>query len=484
MEDGWNDYSYRTMCDVFVYTRLTALPIPLGYTKIMYRGQEMGPWVFEERETGPISSLGSNYCSLAVAPEFYDKLNTTVGKRSAHAFLKAIRDAALLPDVWRLFEQEDCFKTSLLRSVASATETRDLVAKLFGGSVSRVVNKFGYTITLPGAASPHVISFDFRASPPVPRRMILLVGPNGTGKTEVLANLAIALTGVVEDPDSEDAREKIQQAWGKLSPVPSFYSVIAISFNAFDDFEIRQVEDPDDAEFRQQARYNYCGIRDEVGGIKSQLKLKKEIETQLGSMEGKKLQTLEKAVAEVMDERIAEDLVRLRIFDLYDHLSAGQKIAANILTHLVANLRDQSLVLIDEPETHLHPALMTRLLSQISSLLRKFGSFAIIATHSPLLVQQTTSKSIRVFSRTVTDEAEVTIPDFECFGENISALTNRLFNPGEARRDYAELLRQLMKKHKNNAEKVEAEFPDGLGANARTYLWSIAKRNVDEIPQD
>ena len=484
MEDGWNDYSYRTMCDVFVYTGINAQPIPLGYTKIMYRGQKTGNWVFEDRDTGPISPLGSKYCSLAVDPKFYEELNRTVGKRRARVFLKAVRDAAYLPDIWRRFENEDCFQTSLLRSVAAATETRDLVAKFFGERTSRVVNQFEYIIRLPGAASSHQISLDFRAAPPVPRRMILLVGPNGTGKTQVLANLAIALTGVVEAPDSEEARMKIQQASGLVSPIPSFYSVVAISFNAFDDFEIPQIDDPDDAGRKQQTRYTYCGIRDEEGGIKSQRELKKTIEDQIFSMEHEKLRILEKAVGDVINERVAEDLVQFQIFDRYDYLSAGQRIAANILTHLVANLRDQSLVLIDEPETHLHPALITRLLSQISELLRRFGSFAIVATHSPLLVQQTTSKSIRVFSRSENDGAEVGVPDFECFGENISALTNRLFNPGEARRDYAELLKRLMKKHKHDAEKVEAEFPDGLGGNARTYLWSMAKRSVDEIPQD
>ncbi len=38
-----------------------------------------------------------------------------------------------------------------------------------------------------------------------------------------------------------------------------------------------------------------------------------------------------------------------------------------------------------------------------------------------------------------------------------------------------------MKKHEYDAEKVEAEFPDGLGANAQTYLWSIAKGRPDEV---
>ncbi len=481
MEDRWNDYGYRTVCSVFVYTSFAAEPISLGDTKIMYLGQETGTWVFGERESGQISRLNNRYCSLSTDPEYYKNLNETLGKRLSGVFLRGVQDAAFLPDVWARFYEEGCFKTSLLRSVAAATETRDFVSKLFGKHRSRVVNQFGYNIRLPGAANSHEISFNFRASPPVPRRVVLLVGPNGTGKTQVLANLAIALTGEVEEPGSDEARIKIEQAWGLVSPIPSFYSVVAISFNAFDNFEIPQVQNAEISGRRQQTRYTYCGIRDKGGGIKTHTDLMETISDQIKKFGEKKFRILEKTVSEVLGKSVAENFVRRKLHERYETLSAGQRIAVSILTHLVAHLREQTLVLIDEPETHLHPDLMTRLLSQMSILLNKFGSFAIIATHSPLLVQQTTSKSIRVFARTSSDEATVSVPDFECFGENISAITNRLFSPGEARRDYAELLRNLMVKHNYHAENVEAVFPDGLGANAHTYLWSIATRRPDEV---
>ncbi len=483
MEDGWNDFSYRTTCDVFVYTAFGASRSRLGYIKIMYRGQKIGPWVFEDRESGPISPLGRRYCSLAIDPNFYIELNK-IGARNARAFLKAVRDAAFMPDVWKSFEPDDCFKTSILRSVAAATETRDLVAKLFMNTRPRVINRFRYRVTLPGAVNPHELFFDFRASPPISRREILLVGPNGAGKTQVLANLAIALTGIVEKAGDGDeggeARLKFQQAWGLVSPSPSFYGVIAISFNAFDEFQIPESGEPLVSERGQLTRYTYCGIRAENGAIRENRELKSRIGEQVKSLDADKRQILKESVREVIGERVSRDLLEFDLLDCYDHLSAGQKIALNILTHLVSNLRDQSLVLIDEPETHLHPGLMTRLLSEISKLLDKFNSFAIVATHSPLLAQQTLSKSIRIFSRSDNNVVEISVPDFECFGENISALTNRLFNPGEARRDYAELLRELLQKYNNNPDEVEKLFPDGLGTNARTYLWSIAQGHPDE----
>ncbi|MEE3046006.1 MAG: AAA family ATPase [Pseudomonadota bacterium] len=449
----------------------------------MHSGQTVRNWVFEPMKTGLISALGSRYCSLPVAPHFYDKLIEVVGKRRARKFLRMVRDAAFLPPVWKKFENEECFQISLLRSVARATESRDHVLKLLGPKTYRVTNQFQYSVKLPGANCHHNIFFDFRASPPVPRRMILFVGANGTGKTQVLANLAIALTGAVEQPGSTQAREKIEKASGLVSPTPSFYSVIAISFNAFDDFEIPSLVNSTE-EYSVNSRYTYCGIRYENDRIKTQRELKDVLMFEIRELTKERGKTLYHSMRNVLGEKIAEQLVLFQIFDSYDALSSGQRICANILTHLVSELQEQSLVLIDEPETHLHPALMTRLLSEISSLLEKYNSFAITATHSPLLAQQHTSKSIRVFARSETDDAIVEIPDFECFGENISTLTNKLFNPGETRRDYAELLKRLMQKHNFDAEKVEAEFPDGLGVNAQTYLWSMAKKMSDETSKD
>ena len=147
----------------------------------------------------------------------------------------------------------------------------------------------------------------------------------------------------------------------------------------------------------------------------------------------------------------------------------------NILTHLIANLRDQTLVLIDEPETHLHPSLMTTLITEVLRLLKVFNSFAIVATHSPLIAQQVSSQSVRVVARIEGDFAEVTTPEFECFGESLSMLSNRLFESREYDRDYTHLLDKLLKRRNYDPERVEKEFSGRLGSNARTYLWATAR---------
>ena len=178
--------------------------------------------------------------------------------------------------------------------------------------------------------------------------------------------------------------------------------------------------------------------------------------------------------------RISWALISFNIFNElessidYRRFSAGQRIVLNILTHLISNLDDRSLVLFDEPETHLHPSLMVSLFTEIQRLIRRFRSYAIIATHSPLIAQQVATAQIRVLAREE-GMVEVTTPDIECFGENLSQLSNVLFETREYQRDYTGVIDELLVRCKNDPEKVEALFENGIGTNARAYLWSKAR---------
>ncbi|MBW6100166.1 ATP-binding protein [Escherichia coli] len=55
-------------------------------------------------------------------------------------------------------------------------------------------------------------------------------------------------------------------------------------------------------------------------------------------------------------------------------------------------MKKRCLVLFDEPETHLHPPLLAVLMSALRIVLNEVDAFAIVATHSPVVVQETLSK--------------------------------------------------------------------------------------------
>ena len=59
------------------------------------------------------------------------------------------------------------------------------------------------------------------------------------------------------------------------------------------------------------------------------------------------------------------------------------------MTHLADRVAERTLVLIDEPETHLHPPLLSAFVRAMSDLLIDRNGVAIIATHSPVVLQET-----------------------------------------------------------------------------------------------
>ncbi len=58
------------------------------------------------------------------------------------------------------------------------------------------------------------------------------------------------------------------------------------------------------------------------------------------------------------------------------------------ITRVVETLEERSLVLLDEPEAHLHPPLLSAFIRSLSDLLVNRNGVAIVATHSPVILQE------------------------------------------------------------------------------------------------
>lgn len=79
--------------------------------------------------------------------------------------------------------------------------------------------------------------------------------------------------------------------------------------------------------------------------------------------------------------------------------SSGELALATSLLALAANMDDDALVLIDEPEVSLHPEWQTRYISLVADTFAEFsGAHFVIATHSPLVVSSVPEGSANVVS--------------------------------------------------------------------------------------
>src|SRR5690606_23174970 len=106
--------------------------------------------------------------------------------------------------------------------------------------------------------------------------------------------------------------------------------------------------------------------------------------------------------------------------------STGLKIVMHAIVTLVARTERKSIVLIDEPESHLHPPLLAAYMHAVRLVLETNDAFAVIATHSPVVVQETLGRHVSIVSR-IEDDVTILPPRIETYGESIGEITDEIF---------------------------------------------------------
>jgi ABC-type methionine transport system ATPase subunit len=123
---------------------------------------------------------------------------------------------------------------------------------------------------------------------------------------------------------------------------------------------------------------------------------------------------------------------------------------------------------------HLHPNAVASLVNILTDLLKEHESFALIATHSPIVLQEIPRKRVLVLSR----EGDVTVAsnlDLESFGESLSTLTRHVFDTNEIENLYKAVLSELA--DEETFEQTLERFDGQLSQNAIAYL--LAKHASD-----
>src|SRR5262249_3798091 len=110
--------------------------------------------------------------------------------------------------------------------------------------------------------TPFVVSFDFGGDSRLPGRINVVIGYNGTGKTQLLANLAmVAATGA-----TPKEKRKVERNYGRfIETAQSFGAVVAISYSAFDTFDVPGANVAERTRVAKEGEllgYIYCGLRD------------------------------------------------------------------------------------------------------------------------------------------------------------------------------------------------------------------------------
>jgi len=454
----WNDYGYVTRFTGYFFPR-AGEQRKLGFVKILQRGRE-------RTELPPdFAQLDDQYCSLGQSLEFYESVRE-LGLPVATEILTGLRDIVLTPALREQFNGEPAYTRSLLRA-SSAFRSLSEAGRLFGiAGEAPAPLRFTYTKQLEGFDAPHQLEIAFQAPEKWLGRVVALIGRNGTGKTALLGHLAYALSGLSEDETKGLAPLRL--------PISQ---VIAISFSAFDTFTRPR---------RKQVgvnhigvNYVYCGLRDKDGNVNLPWAM---------SMFMASLKELSQLGRWPLWSRLLKDSGMLDEFSAPEHVSdspealaawvpqqsSGHKLILLILAKALAKIRKGSVLLFDEPETHLHPHLLSSLMRLLNMMLHEFESHAIVATHSPIVLQELPARDVRILER----EGPIPIVSGypgESFGENLTEIVSTAFRVDERSKNYFRILQSLVKGRTNEAE-VVALFGKGMNLNARMALHALMAR--------
>lgn len=469
----WDDYNYKSTYVLEYCSESTDLII--GEVKIINSDLEFGRVTFENGTDG----LGSNFCSLGQSESYYRNLKK-LGDDVCVEILKSLNDCAYDNVVYEMFKDLDQFKSSAVR-FSTAEQALKFGREIFNRDVSlkeSPSHSFAFKTRLNGFGSDHIIDFTFfnKDDKEIPSSINVIIGRNGTGKTQLLSDLARTISGYGFNSKKELIRSRDTKFSGAK---PSFGNVIVISYSAFDNFEIPGKDQQERAELEAEGHvhgYKYCGLRERVESGRYRLKdiseITKEFEKSYKNIRGSDCAAdWDRCIEHVLADSSFRSVNKNDLVKSFISLSSGQKIILSILASVFEHIENNSIVIIDEPETHLHPSLMAAFIHSIRSILERFDSYAVVATHSPVILQETPSMFVQVLEGTP-QRPKVTKLKSECFGEEISTLTEDVFHVSIEESNFYKVLNDLSNKGFSLTE-VERMFKRRLSFTAKSFFETL-----------
>ena len=494
LTDNWDDwFKFSTMYVLFYYDD-EGEQHRIGEVKIGQFG------LTSEQRRPPIppefDALNDTFFSLGQDDTYYEKANK-FGEEIRRKFLNGLRDVAVDNDLFEHALDEEVMGVSLLRSV-SRSSVRGQFRRIANGGVRLTSYAFSYEPPRRRTAKLEPVKFTFKVKPDSnpPSNIHVLIGRNGVGKTHHLQLMTRAL--VERDAEAGDVgkfrNDDNPHQDFENNPEPIFENIVSVTFSAFDPFEplpVRQNKS-------EGVRYQYIGLKKTTPTAdgtprapKTPGNLGREFGASVKLVTGQipKLERWRKALSVLeadpifreaniaaLADRSDDEEVKSEAARVFAKLSSGHKIVLLTITRLVETVEEKTLVLLDEPEAHLHPPLLSAFVRSLSDLLSNRNGVALIATHSPVVLQEVPQRCVWKLRRSGREVA-IERPEIQTFGENVGILTREAFGLEVTDSGFHQLLGQAVEASPDYDDVLES-FNSQLGAEARAIVQGmIASRD-------
>ena len=378
---------------------------------------------------------------------------------------------------------------SLLREVTRKQVERKFRPILNGNAVLTAFNFF-YRLPLEDNMSP--VEFSFEVTPEIiPSSNIhAIIGKNGVGKSRCFRLMVRALC----EANSENTGEFMFQDVGNCEQIAN---VVFVAFSAFDPFEF-PIET---SSKNRMCRFDYIGLAQskrntDTVSLKTFEELKDEFAKSLIACRANPRHDRWVSVIKyLLDDPVFNEFEIIdmidykelpnsieRLHSIFNKLSSGHKIILLTLTRLVELVDEQTLVLIDEPEAHLHPPLLSAFMRALSFLLITRNGISIIATHSPVVLQETPANCVWIMSRAGKNVA-IRRPTDETFGSSVGSLTRDVFGLEVTNTGFSRMIQEMCQSCSGYNELID-ELNDHLGLEGRALARAYFSQKTLNVAND
>lgn len=492
ISDNWDDwFTYSTVFNMY-YNNDNNERIYICGVKIGQKNQQGRTPILPEKFT----QLSEEFFSLG-SKTYYSELKNIDSKyKIRESILKGLNDIAFNLEYFEKVKNLDVTQVSLLRD-KSERMVRNQYSRLAHGGAWLTKYNFNYALYNNSEDKEDKVELTFEINPKKtpPTNIHVIIGKNGVGKTTLLKNMLLSL----ESEEDDERYGIIDTKWSN-----DFANIVYVSFSAFDKYiEIENEIIP----------YLYIGLV-KKDGIKNQEEFSKDFAESLFEITNgnkkklwnetisilesdntfielnikswsevnyfkkdsiineleKKNQEVNKSIA-MYNKQVQKTNFVEKIIPKFETLSSGHKVILLTVAKLIENVEEKTLVLLDEPEEHLHPPLVSAFIRALSKLLIFRNGVGIIATHSPVIVQEVPKKCVWLLRR-ANNKLVADRPKIETFGENLGVLTSEIFGFEITNSGFHKMLNDIATKE-NSYDDVLDEFNNELGEEGKSILRSL-----------
>lgn len=506
--DGWNDFGHHTRVDYRIRMHSASEAVDAsGFIGFINpdadrNGKDLlQQLVSPQGELTVTATTDHRFFTMLPDMEAYRRLVQILDAGDATEALTALNDLVALnefestADILDLAIQSEVFSLSFIRSSDSYFAYKN-AGPILRGLSSEQTGILSPTLAirfqLPGRPNEHNLRFSFDHSADLPKRIAVVIGKNGVGKSQTIGRIArAAIDGTAALTDGTDGGRPLINRLLAFAPTNEAESVFPTDKRKrpriwYQRYSMNRS--------RRSRRNDYLSDlivqvarSTQMVASKSRWEIFTEALSAIAKADELHLPThstsgsyvplanLPKGAEQRVLERFASIDVKkepARVVGGEGYpLSSGEisflKFAAQVSLHI----ENGSLLLLDEPETHLHPNFINRFVSLLDGLLEATGSAAIIATHSVYFVREVFREQVTVLSVDSENLVHAQRPKLRTFGAEVGAISYFVFGEDEPSRLAGEVERRLIAKgarwpqiYEEYKDELSLEMLNGLRA--------------------